>query len=61
MKYGDTLSVYLVTRAQLFKTNNVVSLRIVKCFIIKYGIHANIFAENMWATHIFFSAKIPVN
>ena len=41
---------------------------IVKTFIIKYGIYANIFAEKMWvafavakkATHI-FSAKIPVN
>ena len=35
------------TRAQLSKTNNVVSLRIVKFFIIKYGIYANILAEKM--------------
>ena len=48
------------TRAQLFKTNNVFSYRIVKTLIIKYGIYANIFAEKMWVafafaktTHIF--------
>ena len=42
--------------------------RIVKTFIIKYGIYANIFAEKMLvafafakATHFFFSAKIPLN
>ena len=34
-------------RAQLFKTNDVVSLCIVKTLIIKYGIYANIFAEKM--------------
>ena len=33
-------------RAQLLKTNDVVSERIVKTFIVKYGIYANIFAEN---------------
>ena len=50
--------------AQLFKTNDVVSLRIVKTLIIKYGLYVNIFAEKLWvafafakATHI-FSAKI---
>ena len=55
------------SRAQLFKTNDVVSERIVKTLIIRYGIYANIFAEKMWvafafakATHI-FSAKIPVS
>ena len=31
--------------AELFKTNNVVSWRIVKTWIIKYVIYANIFAE----------------
>ena len=31
-------------RAHLFKTNNVVSLRIIKT-LIKFGIYANIFAE----------------
>ena len=58
---------YIQIRAQLFKTNDVVSLRIVKTLIIKYGICANIFAEKMWVvfafaktTHI-FSAQIPVN
>ena len=51
----------------MFKTNDVVSLRIVKTLIIKYGIYANIFAEKMLvafafakATHI-FSANIPLN
>ena len=34
-----------MSRAQLFKTNDVVSQRIVKTLIIKYGIYANIFAE----------------
>ena len=55
------------SRAQLFKTNYVISWRILKTSIIKYGIYANIFAEKMWvafafakATHI-FSAKTPVN
>ena len=39
---------YLMTaRAQLFKTNDIVSEHIVKTLIIKYGIHANIFAEKM--------------
>ena len=32
-------------RALLFKTNDVISLRIVKTLIIKYAIYANIFAE----------------
>ena len=47
-------------RAQLFKTNDAISERILKTLIIKYGIYANIFAEKMWvafafakATHIF--------
>ena len=30
---------------QLFKTNDVISKRIVKTLIIKYGIYVNIFAE----------------
>ena len=34
-------------RAQLFKTNDVVSKRIAKTLIIKYGIYAIIFAEQM--------------
>ena len=38
------LYVQQTSRAQLFKTNNVVSKRIVKTLIIKYGIYANIFA-----------------
>ena len=46
----------------LFKTNGVVSLRIVKTLIIRYGIYVNIFAEKkMWfakATHNFFSKNI---
>ena len=48
--------------AQLFKTNDVLSQHIVKIFITKYGIYANIFAEKMRvafafakATRIFFS------
>ena len=47
-------------KAQLLKTNDVVSKRIDKTLIIKYGIYANMFAEKMWeafafakATHIF--------
>ena len=56
------------TRAQLFKTNDVVKyVTVVKTLIFKYGIYTNIFAEKMWvafaiakATHI-FSAKLPVN
>ena len=55
------------SRAQLFKTNDVISYCIIKTLIIKYGTYANIFAEKMWvafafakATHI-FSAKIPEN
>ena len=44
-------------RAQLFKTNDVVSKHIVKTLIINYCIYANIFTEKMWvafakATHI---------
>ena len=46
-------------RAQLFKTNDVVSLHIIKTLMIKYGIYANIFAFAK-AIHI-FSAKIPAN
>ena len=38
---------FLHTRAHLSKPNDVVSLRIVKILIIKYGIYANIFAENV--------------
>ena len=52
------------SRAQLFKTNNVVRQRIVKTLIIKYGIYANIFAKKIWvafafarATRIFFQQK----
>ena len=41
----------LAVRAQLFKTNDVVSYCIVKTLIIKYGIFDDIFAET----------KIPVN
>ena len=46
-----------LSRAQLFKTNDVV-----KTLIIKYGTYTNIFAENMSsafakATHIFFFSK----
>ena len=38
----------LLSRAQLFKTNDVVNSRIIKTLIIKYhGIYANIFAEKM--------------
>ena len=45
----------------MLKTNDVVSKRIAKTLIIKYGIYANIFAEKLWvafarATYI-FSAK----
>ena len=51
---------YHNTRTLLFKTNDVISYRIVKIFIIKYGIYANMFAEKMGvfakATNI-FSAK----
>ena len=53
------------TWAQLLKNNDVVSERIVKTLIIKYGVYANIFAEKnvssfCKATHI-LSAKILVN
>ena len=34
-------------RAQWLKTNKVVNQRIVKTLIIKYGIYANILAENI--------------
>ena len=37
--------ILLKTRAQLFKTNNVVSKRIIKTLIMKYVIYVNIFAE----------------
>ena len=33
--------------AQLFKTNDVISLCILKTLIIKYGIYTNIFAKNL--------------
>ena len=39
--------VFVLIRAQLFKTNDVVSKLIVKILVIKYGIYANIFAEKM--------------
>ena len=40
--------------AQLLKTNDVVSYRIVKTLIIKYDIHANMFAEKkMWVAFAF--------
>ena len=35
----------IFSRAQLFKTNTVVSQRIINTFIIKYSIYTNIFAE----------------
>ena len=44
---------YMLIWAQLFETNDVVSYRIVKTLIIKYGINPNIFAEKMWVVHIF--------
>ena len=53
--------------AQLFKTNDVVSKRIVKTLVIKYGIYSNIFAEKCEQlicksySYFFFSAKLPVN
>ena len=60
------LSYSIQYMGQLFKTNNVVILHIIKTLLIKYGIKANIFAEKMCAafafakaTHI-FSAKIPL-
>ena len=46
--------------AQFIQTKDVVSYRIVKTLIIKYGIYANIFAEKMWVAFA-FSAKILVN
>ena len=47
----------------MFKTNDVVSICIIKTLNIKYGIYANIFAEKMLKEKLltFFSAKIPVN
>ena len=39
----------------MFKTNNVVSKRIVKTLIIKYGIYASILAEKMQKLLTFFS------
>ena len=55
---GSVWTVKIQTRAQLFKTNNVISSRILKTLIIKYGIDANIFAEKMWVAFAFhFSAK----
>ena len=57
-------SIFHLFWAQLFKTNDVISKRIVKTLIIKYGLYTNIFAENMRlafafakATHIFFQQK----
>ena len=44
--------------AQLFKTNDVVSWRIVKTLIIKYGIYTKIFVEKMWKATKNFSSKI---
>ena len=38
---------FLLLWAQLFKADDVVSYRIVKSLIIKYGIYGNIFAEKM--------------
>ena len=38
---------YLTIRAQLLKTNDVVSKRIIKFLIIKYGRYAKTFAEKM--------------
>ena len=35
----------MITWVQLFKTNDVVSLRIVKTLIIKYSIYTDIFAK----------------
>ena len=35
----------------MFKTNDVVSERIVKTLIIKHGIYTNIFAEKMWVAY----------
>ena len=43
---------------QLFKTNDVISNRIVKILIINIGIYANIFAEKMW---IAFDSAEPVH
>ena len=43
--YGGFYINIVIYRAQLFKTNDVVSQRIVKVLIIKYDIYANIFAE----------------
>ena len=56
-------------RAQLFKTNDVDSERIVNTLIIKYTIYANIFAEKkMWVafalakvTHIVFQQRYMWN
>ena len=42
-----TFIIHVVTRAQLFKTNDVVSQHIVKTWIIKYGMYTYIFAEKM--------------
>ena len=41
-KYGA-----ISTKTQLFKTKDVVSQRIIKTVIIKYGIYAIIFAEKL--------------
>ena len=45
-----------MTSTQLFKTNNAISLRIVKTLIIKFGIYTNIFAEMLhliWVSTVF--------
>ena len=42
---SESLTNLTYSWAQLFKTNDIVSLHIVKTLIIKYGIHTNIFAE----------------
>ena len=46
-KMDYRFQIFEESRAQLFKTNNVVSECTVKSLIIKYGIYANIFAEKM--------------
>ena len=37
---GDMRKISLISKAQLFKTNDVVGERIVKTLIMKYGIYA---------------------
>ena len=45
--WPNLASLAQTTRAKLFKTTDVVSERIVKTLIMKYGIYTNIFAENI--------------